>query len=106
MHLSIHGMIDDKLLFKTISKVFRSVYYIKTQGPQMSNNLLHIHFSWKDVFSDLESGIKHYLLEVGSKPNFGDIVQSFKTTEDCGVSVQFSDIDSHQGHAYFITVKV
>ncbi|XP_076085163.1 uncharacterized protein LOC143055975 isoform X1 [Mytilus galloprovincialis] len=68
-------------------------------------NFSEIQACWKDVFSDLESGIKHYLLEVGSKPNFGDIVQSFKTTEDCGVSVQFSDIDSHQGHAYFITVK-
>ncbi|XP_063408922.1 uncharacterized protein LOC134692402 [Mytilus trossulus] len=60
---------------------------------------------WKDVFTDLESGIKHYLIEVGSKPSFGDIIQSIKTNEDCGVFVHCFDKDTHQGHAYFVTVK-
>ena len=58
------------------------------------------------MFYDLESGIKHYILEVGSKPSFGDIVQPIETNEDCGVSIQYLDINAQQGHAYFITVKV
>ncbi|XP_076085244.1 uncharacterized protein LOC143056054 isoform X2 [Mytilus galloprovincialis] len=64
-----------------------------------------INACWKDVFYDLESGIKHYILEVGSKPNFGDIVQPIETSEDCEVSIQYLDINAHQGHPYFITVK-
>ncbi|XP_063408929.1 uncharacterized protein LOC134692410 [Mytilus trossulus] len=68
-------------------------------------NFSDINACWKDVFFDLESGIKHYVLEVGSKPNFGDIVQPIETSEDCGVSIQYLDINAHQGHAYFITVK-
>lgn len=68
--------------------------------------LWRIYFSWKDVFYDLESGIAYYMLEVGSKANIGDIVQSIETTEDCGVPIQYLDIHTHQGHAYFLTVKV
>ncbi|XP_076086914.1 uncharacterized protein LOC143057491 [Mytilus galloprovincialis] len=64
-----------------------------------------IQACWKDVFYDLESGIAYYMLEVGSKANIGDIVQSIETTEDCGVPIQYLDIDAHQGHAYFLTVK-
>ncbi|XP_052082402.1 uncharacterized protein LOC127720030 [Mytilus californianus] len=62
-----------------------------------------IRACWKDVFYDLESGIAYYMLEVGSKANIGDIVQSTETTEDCGVPIL--DVDAHQGHAYFLTVK-
>lgn len=67
--------------------------------------MFHVYFSWTDVFYDLESGIRNYLLEIGSEPNFGDIVQSIETTEDCGVSIEFLNKEAHQGHVYFITAK-
>ena len=62
--------------------------------------------SWRDVFLDKESGIDHYLWAIGSHPGYDDIIPFTKTTVDCGVSAEDKTIDIHEGHAYFITVKV
>jgi len=62
--------------------------------------------SWREVFLDQESGIDHYLWAIGSHPGHDDIIPFTKTTVDCGVSAEDKTIDIHEGHAYFITVKV
>ena len=43
---------------------------------------------------------------IGSHPGHDDIIPFAKTTVDCGVSAEDKAIDIHEGHAYFITVKV
>jgi hypothetical protein len=43
---------------------------------------------------------------IGSHPGHDDIIPFAKTTTDCGVSAEDKTIDIHEGHAYFITVKV
>ena len=65
-----------------------------------------LFYSWRDVFIDKESGIDHYLWAVGSHPGYDDIIPFTKTFEDCGISAEDTAINIHEGHAYFITVKV
>ena len=62
--------------------------------------------SWRDVFIDKESGVDHYLWGVGSHKGYDDIVPFSKTLLDCSVSAKHEDFVIHEGHAYFITVKV
>ncbi|CAG2242538.1 unnamed protein product [Mytilus edulis] len=81
-------------------------YFASVKGMDfLAEVLFLIHSLWKDVFYDVESGIQYYMLEVGSKPKFNDIVQPTVTKEDCEVSVNFVDTYVHEGHAYFFTIK-
>ena len=43
---------------------------------------------------------------IGSHPGYDDIIPFTKTTLDCGLSAEDKNIDIHEGHSYFITVKV
>ncbi|XP_060084880.1 uncharacterized protein LOC132564227 [Ylistrum balloti] len=61
---------------------------------------------WKEVFSDLESGIQRYMWAVGSEPGYDDIL-SYTDVGDVVCAVQDGNIvlDIHEGHAYYITIK-
>lgn len=54
----------------------------------------------------MESGIDHYLWAIGSHPGDGNIIPFTATTLDCGISAEDTNIDIHEGHQYFISVKV
>ncbi|XP_076113981.1 uncharacterized protein LOC143082265 [Mytilus galloprovincialis] len=77
---------------------------ITIEGRHMSD-MSEINACWRDVFLDKDSGIDHYLWSVGSHPGHDDIIPFTKTTLDCGVSAEDTNINIHEGHAYFITVK-
>ena len=63
--------------------------------------------SWKGVFKDIESGIDYYLWSIGSEPGYTDIMPYMKVVADeCGVTDENNPLDLHDGHYYYINVRV
>ena len=58
------------------------------------------------IFTDTESSIVYYEWAVGSRPGYNDKMEFTVTTDVCATSSPASDLDLHEGHAYFINVRV
>ena len=59
------------------------------------------------MFKDLESGIDYYLWSIGSEPGYTDIMPYMKVVADeCGVTDGNNPLDLHDGHYYYINVRV
>lgn len=59
------------------------------------------------MFEDHESGIKRYIWAVGSMPGYDNIMKYVDTSiNQCGTSDSHTTLDLHEGHAYYINVRV
>jgi len=64
-------------------------------------------YSWIEVFIDQESGVHYYIWSIGSKPGYDDIMGYVNVSDvNCAVSDPNSPLNLHEGHAYFINVRV
>ncbi|KAK3101903.1 hypothetical protein FSP39_007221, partial [Pinctada imbricata] len=87
-----------------ITPPVKSDVFISISGRHIVSKS-EIEACWKNVFTDVESGIDYYEWGIGSEPGYDDIMAFAKVTEECGENDKTSPLDLKDGHAYFISVK-
>lgn len=60
--------------------------------------------SWKNVFSDQESGVKEYGVAMCTRPAYTDVSDYVLTGQQC-LGVDTSN-NVEDGHSYYVSVKV
>ena len=74
---------------------------------QFDRMICYLIFSWKGVFSDLDSGINYYMWSIGSEPGYTDMMPYMKVVdEECGITDKNNPLDLQDGHYYYINVRV
>jgi hypothetical protein len=56
-------------------------------------------------FKDIESGLDHFEIGIGTQPYFTDILSSYILQEDI-FDINMQDLDIQDGHTYYIAAKV
>ncbi|XP_022105050.1 uncharacterized protein LOC110986986 isoform X2 [Acanthaster planci] len=74
-------------------------------GGSFFRSTTSVSASWKDVFSDKESGVAYYEWAVGSHPGHADIMPFTRESTAKGVSEPSRPLALQEGHSYFVSVK-
>ncbi|XP_022107048.1 uncharacterized protein LOC110988105 [Acanthaster planci] len=74
-------------------------------GGSFIRSTTSISASWKNVFSDRESGVAYYEWAVGSHRGRADIMPFTRVDNETGVSDPSRRLPFQDGHSYFISVK-
>ncbi|XP_071088930.1 uncharacterized protein [Haliotis cracherodii] len=74
---------------------------VQLEGRYITSRVVHV--CWTNVFLDEESGIKEYVVSMGTRPAYDDVSATFVTDQDC------LDLDTSNnlvdGHSYYISLK-
>ncbi|XP_046543946.1 uncharacterized protein LOC124254113 [Haliotis rubra] len=75
--------------------------HIQLEHRYIASRFLHV--CWTNVFSDLESGLSAFMVALGTRPGYDDLVDYSFTKEEC------IDMDTNgrtvDGHSYYISLK-
>ncbi|XP_071084119.1 uncharacterized protein [Haliotis cracherodii] len=75
--------------------------HIQLEHRYIASRLLHV--CWTNVFSDQESGLSSYMVAMGTRPGYDDLIEYTFTDQEC------LDMDTNaraiDGHSYFISLK-
>ncbi|XP_071123173.1 uncharacterized protein [Mytilus edulis] len=83
----------------------------KSNDPITITNLhitstAEIEACWKNVFTDLESGIDYFLWSIGSEPGYVDMMPYVTVfEEECDTTDKNNPLDLLDGHYYYINVR-
>ncbi|XP_038057739.1 uncharacterized protein LOC119729229 [Patiria miniata] len=101
--LSSHAM-SDSITIDMSPPVFSADHSLDI-GGSFIRSTTSISASWKNVFSDKESGVAYYEWAVGSHPGHADIMPFTRENTEIGVSDPSRPLHLQEGHSYFISVK-
>ncbi|XP_046557202.1 uncharacterized protein LOC124266452 [Haliotis rubra] len=73
---------------------------LQLEGRYITSRVLHV--CWTNVFLDEESGIREYMVSMGTRPAYADVSENVITDHDC-LEVDTSNVED--GHSYYISVK-
>ncbi|XP_072048762.1 uncharacterized protein [Amphiura filiformis] len=75
-------------------------------GGNFITSTNHVSAIWRSIFSDPESNIAHYLWAIGSQPGHSNIRKFTKSITAAANTEPDELLKLHEGHAYYITIKV
>jgi len=99
------GMLKVKILESQNKNFFLVCKY--SNLTECLDDIAFLIFSWKGVFSDVDSGIDYYMWSIGSEPGYTDMMPYMKVVdEECGITDKNNPLDLQDGHYYYINVRV
>ncbi|XP_046572415.1 uncharacterized protein LOC124280510 [Haliotis rubra] len=74
---------------------------LQLEGRYITSRVVHV--CWSNVFLDEESGVKEYMVSMGTRPAYADVSENVITNQDC---LDFDTLNNVvDGHSYYFSLK-